>query len=127
VTLFVPCEVDPDRWFDARTTDREAAALCAGCPALEGCRAYALKHGEEFGVWGGLTEQGRRDIKAGRTVRRQAKKPGPPSEEDLRLWSASEVLVAEGSTVIAAAEQLGVTVNRLKHARRRSRYAREAS
>jgi WhiB family redox-sensing transcriptional regulator len=38
---------------------RTAAELCAGCPVLAQCRAYALEAGEEHGTWGGLTEMDR--------------------------------------------------------------------
>lgn len=44
----------------ARCADdaREAAALavCASCPVMEQCRAWAIQTGERHGVWGGLTE-----------------------------------------------------------------------
>jgi len=36
-----------------------AKAICAGCPALVECRDYALRAGEPFGVWGGLSEEER--------------------------------------------------------------------
>jgi len=41
-----------------------AKALCAGCPVLEACRAHALRHPAERGIWGGLTEQERRALRA---------------------------------------------------------------
>src|SRR5437763_17171559 len=34
-------------------------ALCAACPVLERCRAEALATGEPWGIWGGLTADGR--------------------------------------------------------------------
>ncbi|CAJ62545.1 MULTISPECIES: WhiB family transcriptional regulator [Frankia] len=39
-------------------TRREAAAkaVCAGCRVRRECLRYALRTGERFGVWGGLTE-----------------------------------------------------------------------
>jgi len=49
---------DPEAFFPEHNTyDRSAAALkvCAGCPVVRDCLAYALAHGEEFGVWGGLS------------------------------------------------------------------------
>jgi WhiB family redox-sensing transcriptional regulator len=37
-----------------------AKRICASCPVLARCRAYALDAGEQYGIWGGLTE-GERD------------------------------------------------------------------
>ncbi len=51
-------ERDPSR------TRREVAAkaVCAGCPVIRQCRAYALETREPYGVWGGLSEHDREDI-----------------------------------------------------------------
>ncbi|MGE5826829.1 MAG: WhiB family transcriptional regulator [Micromonosporaceae bacterium] len=40
---------------------REAAAkrICEGCPVLSECATHALTVGEEYGVWGGLSENER--------------------------------------------------------------------
>lgn len=39
-----------------------AKPLCQRCPVQQACLAYALDHGEEFGVWGGLTSRERRAL-----------------------------------------------------------------
>ena len=36
-----------------------AKAVCARCPVMAQCRAYALKVREPFGIWGGLSEDER--------------------------------------------------------------------
>lgn len=36
--------------------ERRAKEICAMCPVLEHCREYALRVGEPYGVWGGLSE-----------------------------------------------------------------------
>lgn len=60
-----PCRADPEAWFAtrARPADAEvqawAVASCAGCPALDPCRAYAVAAGERDGVWGGLSPSDR--------------------------------------------------------------------
>ena len=43
---------------------REAIAktICARCPVLEPCLAYALRIREPHGVWGGLNEMERRAL-----------------------------------------------------------------
>jgi hypothetical protein len=41
-----------------------ALALCRGCPVVEPCRAYGLAHSSLKGIFGGLTEDERRRIRA---------------------------------------------------------------
>lgn len=43
---------------------REAAAkaVCGSCPVLLACRAHALRTGESYGIWGGLSEQERQRL-----------------------------------------------------------------
>lgn len=48
-----------------RRADR-AKAICLRCPVLEQCRRHALTVREPYGVWGGLTEEERRDLWTGR-------------------------------------------------------------
>ncbi|MDO5701647.1 MAG: WhiB family transcriptional regulator [Bowdeniella nasicola] len=63
-------EADPNLFFHpegergrARTRRDEAAkAICATCPVLEQCREHALAVREPYGVWGGLSEDERREI-----------------------------------------------------------------
>lgn len=38
-----------------------AKAICGSCPVLEECRRHALAVREPYGVWGGLTEEERRE------------------------------------------------------------------
>jgi WhiB family redox-sensing transcriptional regulator len=55
--------IDPDVFFP--TSEEEAGpalAYCAACGIRELCLAWALKNGERYGVWGGLTEQQRRRL-----------------------------------------------------------------
>lgn len=44
---------------------REAAAkdVCSTCTVTKDCLAYADEAGEQFGVWGGLSESDRKDRK----------------------------------------------------------------
>jgi WhiB family redox-sensing transcriptional regulator len=45
-------------------TDRIAAAktICSRCPVQSACLQFALTHGEDHGVWGGLTKGERREV-----------------------------------------------------------------
>jgi WhiB family redox-sensing transcriptional regulator len=45
----------------SRRADR-AKAICQRCPVLEQCRRHALAVREPYGVWGGLTEEERREL-----------------------------------------------------------------
>ena len=46
--------------------DQQAKAICATCPVMKECAAHALSVREPYGVWGGLTEEDREAIYAGR-------------------------------------------------------------
>lgn len=39
-----------------------AKAACARCPVQEPCLDCALRNGADFGIWGGLTPQERRNL-----------------------------------------------------------------
>ena len=54
----------PDAEFVTARQQREAAAraICARCPALDACLAYALDTRQEYGIWGGANEAERRAI-----------------------------------------------------------------
>jgi WhiB family transcriptional regulator, redox-sensing transcriptional regulator len=55
--------IDPDIFFP--TSEEEAGpalTYCGGCAIRAECLAWALKNGERYGVWGGLTEQQRRRL-----------------------------------------------------------------
>jgi WhiB family transcriptional regulator, redox-sensing transcriptional regulator len=39
--------------------DAIAKDVCAACPVRTACLAFAIDHGERFGVWGGLGEKER--------------------------------------------------------------------
>lgn len=55
--------IDPDVFFPISEEEAgPALAYCAVCTIREMCLAWALKNGERYGVWGGLTEQQRRRI-----------------------------------------------------------------
>lgn len=54
---------DPELFFPEQFQSAEPAkAICAGCPVREMCLAFAVKHGEAHGVWGGLEPAERADL-----------------------------------------------------------------
>jgi WhiB family redox-sensing transcriptional regulator len=59
----------PDLFFPVGTvgaalTEIETAkAVCAGCAVQEACLEFALHTNQEFGVWGGTSEEERRRLR----------------------------------------------------------------
>ncbi len=61
---------DPDLFFPESTAESAYAPardVCDRCPVAGDCLDYALAHGENFGVWGGLTPPERRRLRRART------------------------------------------------------------
>lgn len=52
----------PDDLFVQGAAQREARAVCSGCPVRLDCLADALDNAVRFGVWGGMTERERRAL-----------------------------------------------------------------
>jgi WhiB family redox-sensing transcriptional regulator len=68
--------VDPELFFPigighvALAQTKLARALCATCAVRGDCLTWALDSGQEFGVWGGLSEEERRSLKRRRARER---------------------------------------------------------
>jgi WhiB family redox-sensing transcriptional regulator len=57
-------QTDPEVFFPEKGgSTREAKKVCRACDVRAECLEYAFTHGEHFGIWGGLSEQGRRALK----------------------------------------------------------------
>lgn len=55
--------VGDDLWFPEKgESPKEAMKICRSCPVRAECLDYALTWRQNFGVWGALTERGRRDL-----------------------------------------------------------------
>lgn len=76
---------DPDLFFPIGTSGpavlqtQQAKAVCERCPVLGECRAWALDHAQDGGVWGGLDEDELRALRrrlARRRVRSAGSAPG---------------------------------------------------
>lgn len=57
--------------------ERRAKEMCRSCPVIVQCRTHALRVGEPYGVWGGLSETERdlllkRDMGRSLGIRRSA-------------------------------------------------------
>jgi WhiB family transcriptional regulator, redox-sensing transcriptional regulator len=62
-------DFDPELFFPVGTTGpalaqvREAKAICARCPVVAQCLAWALETGQQYGVWGGKSEDERKAMR----------------------------------------------------------------
>ncbi len=62
-------DLDPNLFFPVGVTgaavDQIAAAkgICAGCPVRAECLEFAITTNQEFGVWGGTSEDERRVLR----------------------------------------------------------------
>ena len=68
---------DYDPFFaDTAELQVEAIAICATCPVRDDCLTFAVRTGQQYGIWGGQPEQIIRRLiaadRAGRPHRRQA-------------------------------------------------------
>ena len=64
--------VDPDLFFPERgASTKEAKSVCGGCEVRMECLEYALRHGEKFVIWGGMSERERRRILRQRALARR--------------------------------------------------------
>lgn len=61
--------LDTDMFFPRRGGDPEPAKrVCATCPVAEDCLDWALETGQRGGIFGGLSERARRQVKRRRLV-----------------------------------------------------------
>lgn len=74
---------DPELFFPVAETGprnllqiAEAKTVCRRCPASAECLLWAVDTGQEFGVWGGMTESERRALRAP-DARRRARETAP--------------------------------------------------
>ena len=57
-------QVGTDFFFpEPGSSVREAKRICQLCDMRAACLEYAMEHDERFGVWGGLSEQERLDLR----------------------------------------------------------------
>lgn len=57
-------ETDPEAFFPVKGgSTREAKRVCRSCEVRAECLQYALDHDERFGIFGGMSERERRELK----------------------------------------------------------------
>ena len=48
---------------DAAASAKVAQAVCSICPVKDECLDYAIRHGCDYGIWGGVTAYARKDLR----------------------------------------------------------------
>jgi WhiB family transcriptional regulator, redox-sensing transcriptional regulator len=82
---------DPELFFPIGTTGpaiaqtARAIEVCEGCPVRAECLAWALDTCQDAGVWGGLGEEDRREIRRARRRSAAAAVPTAPIRSDEEL------------------------------------------
>lgn len=54
----------PESTQERVAREEKAKAVCYSCPVRRQCLDYALRHNEVYGIWGGMTERERRNLKS---------------------------------------------------------------
>ena len=71
-------DTDPELFFPIGTTGNalvqidNAKEVCGECTSSQGCLDFALDTNQDSGIWGGLTEEERRDIRRKRVAAARA-------------------------------------------------------
>ena len=113
----LPCrDEDPELFFvtgpgQASAHQLEAAkAVCRRCPVAAACGEWALSTGQDFGVWGGLSEDERRAVRRARPARRPCRAgPRTPRSERARRRAEAIARVEQGDRIDDVAAQAGVS------------------
>jgi len=59
-------QVDPEAFFPEKgQPSTDAKRVCASCDVQAQCLAYAIRHNETSGIWGGLSVKERRALTRG--------------------------------------------------------------
>lgn len=70
-------DTDPDLFFPVGTTGQalvqiaRAKEVCGECPVKTDCLDYALETNQDSGIWGGLDEEQRRNIRRQNVARQR--------------------------------------------------------
>lgn len=58
-------QTDPEAFFPEQGgSPHLAKRICGRCEVKDDCLRHALDHNERYGIWGGLSEQERRNLKS---------------------------------------------------------------
>lgn len=69
-------QADPELWFSEFIAEqRVAIAICQHCPLREKCLQYAVENKVD-GIWGGMRESTRNEIRRGLGIKAKPMRPG---------------------------------------------------
>lgn len=104
--------MDTNQFFpETPAGERAAQRVCARCPVRRPCAGYALARQELRGVWGGLTERDRQQLRRAAWDDTRAKQPGPaPILTDDELLDLLRRADPERPAAAQLRPQLGVSV-----------------
>jgi WhiB family transcriptional regulator, redox-sensing transcriptional regulator len=89
-------QTDPEAFFpETGQSAPGAKAVCRACPVQGECLESALANDERFGVWGGLSEQERREL--------AERRAGQTSAEGAALVATGVAAVAPGGDLSGGA------------------------
>jgi len=77
--------LDPELFFPIGSTGDaveqivQAKAICSACPVRNDCLTFAITSNQEYGVWGGTTEDERRVLRRSWRAEQRAQQRAPRS------------------------------------------------
>jgi WhiB family redox-sensing transcriptional regulator len=82
-------EIDGEMWFPEAGGERYeslvAKKYCGECPVQRECALYAIAAGEQYGIWGGLNDRQRVDVRNGKITLEQALRVSEVRSAKVRL------------------------------------------
>lgn len=101
----------PEKDHPLSLATQRAKSICSRCPHKKQCADWATTN-KEAGIWGGTTEQERRDTRRRTSERRFMSR--------YALYRTTQyMMTAEGLTIREAAERLGLTYSHVSETRRK--------
>ena len=73
-------DTDPELFFPVGTTGQallqiaKAKSVCCECPVKTACLEFAMETNQDTGIWGGLSEEERRQIRREAAARQRAQR-----------------------------------------------------
>jgi WhiB family redox-sensing transcriptional regulator len=92
---------DPDLFFPVSGSGKSldqverAKDICACCPVRRDCLAFALRTGQAHGIWGGLTEEERRQPAPAEAGERPTRTPDTPAPLASGAWAGELITRGE--------------------------------
>jgi WhiB family redox-sensing transcriptional regulator len=109
---------NPDDFFPhpKQTSEiKRAKRICGSCPVMEQCRTWALATDQEYGIWGGYSEQQLREQIQPDSSRINKLPLADRKEITRRRARIARQLNDEGKTVREIAETLNVTATTVRN------------